>query len=143
MNRYNQEIQMVRQLQELIRQTEEQAYQFAVNIAQRINSVGGHENVAGIALGRAGDLRNRVETSGEPTGMAIDDVNSYVGAIDTWYQSRREEILKQMDAEKQASQAIINAQTAAAQARVQQLQDELAMVQQFQGVVDRTQQMLE
>lgn len=141
MQRYQAEIQMVRTLQDAIRQVEEQAYQFAINIAQRINSVGGSRDVGQIALDRANVLRGRVGSG--PLSFQIEDVQGYVGAIDTWYQARRADIERQMAAEQAAAQAIINAQASAAAARVSQLQSELAMVQQFQTIVDRTRQMLD
>lgn len=141
MQRYQSEISMVRQLQEAIRQTEEEAYQFALNIASRINSVGGSRDIAAIAMSRAQTLQGRIGTG--PIGYQIEDLQGYVGAIDTWYQARRAAIEQQMANEKAAAQAIAQQQADAAQARVTQLQNELQMVNEFQQVVDRTRQMMD
>lgn len=142
LNRYNTELQMIRQLQDAIAAVREQAYQFSVQMAQRINAVGGSRDVAGIAMGRATTLRAGIGGNA-PVGSQIRDLNGYVGAIDTWYQSRRSEIESQVAAEQAAQQAIGQAQQAAAQARIAQLQGELEVAEQFQSVVDRTREMID
>jgi predicted nucleic acid-binding Zn-ribbon protein len=141
LERYQSEIQMVRDLQAAIRQLDQEAYQFAVNIAQKINSVGGSRDIAAIAMGRATTLRGGIGSG--PLGNQIEDVQNYVGAIDTWYNARRTQIERDMQAQMQAQQAMARAAAAAAQARVQQLQDELALANNFKGVLDRAKQMLE
>lgn len=140
--RYQSEIDMVRSLQQAIRQLDQEAYQFALNIAQKINSVGGSRDIGGIAMGRATTLRAGIGGNA-PTNMQLEDLNNYVGAIDTWYQTRRAQIERDMQAQIQAQQAIYQAQAAAAQSRVTQLQAELAIANQFQGVLDRTRQMID
>lgn len=142
LDRYQAEIQMVTQLRDAIQQLKEEAFQFQLSIAQKINSVGGSIDIAGMALGRANSLRPGVGGNANLAGQ-IRDVNSYVGAIDTWYQERRSAIERQMAQEQEAGAAIARAQQAAAQARVAQLQGELQLAKQFQGVVDRTSQMLD
>jgi hypothetical protein len=143
MSRYQSEINMVRQLQDMIRQTEEAAYQFSINIAGRINSVGGSRDVAGLALNRAGVLQGRIGAAqGNPADLQLEDLQGYVGAIDTWYQSRSEQIQRDAQAQSAQQQAIAQAGAAAAQARIDSLQTELQLAQQFQGLVDRTTQML-
>lgn len=142
LDRYKSEIAMVRQIEQAIRQLDEEAYQFAINIATRINSVGGSRDVGGIALDRAGVLRGRIGGSA-PISSQIEDLQGYVGAIDTWYNARRSQIERDIAAQQEASRAIAQAQAAAAQARIQQLQRELAVASAFQQVVDRTQEMLD
>jgi hypothetical protein len=136
-NRYQQEIAMVRQLQDAIRQTQQAAYQFAVDIAGRINAVGGNVDVAGIAMARAGSLRAGIgapnplsRNPAAPVATQIADLQTYVGEIDTWYQARRQAILD--DAQKQA-----DAINAANQARVTQLQAELDIVNTMKGIIDQ------
>jgi hypothetical protein len=141
MARYQAEINMVRELQAAIRAIEDQAYQFAINIAQRINSVGGSRDIGAIAMDRANVLRGRVGSG--PLNTQLEDVQGYIGAIDTWYQSRRAAIEKQIQAEIQAQQAINQAQAASWNARAEQLQQELDLARQFQGVLDRSSQMLD
>jgi tape measure domain-containing protein len=141
-DRYQQEISMVRNLQQAIRQIGEAAYQFAISIAQRINSVGGSVNVAAIAMGRANELHGRIVGGGGTTSENIEDINGYVGAIDTWYQTRRSAIEHDGEVQQQAAQAIAAAQASAAQARQAQLQSELELAKQFQGLVDHATQML-
>lgn len=141
-NRYNTELEMIRNLQAAIRATEQAAYSFAMNMAQRINAVGGSVDVAALAMGRATTLRGRVGGNA-PVAHQLEDVQEYVGAIDSWYQARRAQIEAQATAEMQAQQAINQAQAATWSARAAQLQAELAITQQFQGIVDRTRQMLE
>jgi tape measure domain-containing protein len=141
-DRYQQEISMVRNLQQAIRQIGEAAYQFAISIAQRINSVGGSVNIAAIAMGRANELHGRITGGGGTTSENIEDINGYVGSIDTWYQARRAAIEHDMEAQQQAAQAIAAAQASAAQARQAQLQSELELAKQFQGLVDHATQML-
>jgi hypothetical protein len=65
-----------------------------------------------------------------------------VGAIDTWYQSRSEQIQHDAQAQAAQQQAIAQAGAATAQARIDALNSELQLAQQFQGLVDRTTQML-
>lgn len=142
MDRYNQEMAMISQLRGAIRQVEEQAYQFALNIASRINAVGGSRDIGAIAMGRASQLRGRIGGNA-PLQFQIEDVEGYVGAIDTWYQSRRSAIEADIAAEQKAMQAIAQAQQSAIQARISGLQVELALAQQFQGVVARAGQMID
>lgn len=131
MNRYQQEISMVRQLQDAIRQTQQAAYQFAINIAGRINAVGGNVDIGAIAMGRASSLQSGIGVdSTAPVATQIQDLQNYVGAIDTWYSARRQAILD--DAQRQAS-----AYNAAAQTRTQQLQSELNLVNQMKAVIDQ------
>jgi hypothetical protein len=141
MDRYNAEITMVRQLQSAVRQIEQEAYQFALDIAGRINSVGGSRDIGAIAMARATQLRGGIGGS-TPVQFQIQDLQQYIGAIDTWYNSQRSAIEQQMAAEIAQQQAIFQAQAQAAQARVNALEKELEVAEQFQGIVDRTTQML-
>lgn len=142
MNRYQTEIAMVEQLRDAIAEAKEQAYQFQLAIAQKIIGVGGSRDVAGIAMGRAMDLRGGIGGTANIGGQ-ITSLNRYVGAIDTWYQARRSAIEQQMQAEQEALRAIAAAQQAAAQARISQLQGELQLANQYKEVVDRTRAMID
>jgi hypothetical protein len=141
MDRYNAEIKMVRDLQAAIRQTEEAAYQFAINIAARINAVGGTRDIGAIALNRANTLRDRIGGNA-PTAFQLEDLQGYVGAIDTWYNARRDAIMRDAEAQAAAANAIYQAQASAAQARVSALEKELDLALAFQDLVDRTTEML-
>jgi hypothetical protein len=131
LNRYNTEISMVRQLQAAIEGLKQQAYEFAVQIAQRINQVGGSRDIAGMALSHATDLQGRIGGADNPAGQ-LANLQNYVGSIDTWYQSHAAAI--QHDVQQQAAQAQANAAAdqAIAQARIQASQTELQLVQQWQ-----------
>lgn len=142
MNRYQYEITMVEQLRDAIAELKEEAYQFQLSIAQKINSVGGSIDIGALALGRASSLRGTIGGNYNIPGQ-IQGLQRYVGAIDTWYQERRSAIERQMAAEQAALAAIAQAQQAAAQARVAQLQGELALAKSFQAIVDRTRQMID
>lgn len=141
MARYEQEIAMVEQLREAMRALKEQAYQFSIMIAGKINSVGGSRDIGGMALSHAMQLQGGIGGNLNVGGQ-LTDLGNYVGAIDTWYQSRYAAIQQQMAAEQQAAAAIAQAQQAAAQARIAALQKELALAQAFQGLVDKTREMI-
>jgi hypothetical protein len=141
-NRYNTELGMIRSLQDAIASLKDQAYQFSVQMAQRISAAGGTRDVAAIALGRATQLRSGIGGTA-PVGAQIRDLNSYVGAIDTWYQARRQEIEAQIAAEQAAMQAIANAQAAAAEARIAALEEELALAEQFKGLAESARGMID
>jgi hypothetical protein len=130
---------MVRDLQAAIRQLDDAAYQFSITIAQRINSVGGSRDIGAIAMGRATTLRSGIGGNA-PTGDQITDLQGYVGAIDTWYQARRTAIENDIAAQKQAAQAIAQAQASAAQARIGQLQDELTLANSFKTLMTQAKQ---
>jgi hypothetical protein len=142
LNRYQQEISMVRQVQATIRQLEQQAYQFSLNIAQRIASMGGPDTSASIAMGRASTLQGQI-LGNEQLSFKVEDIQSYVGAIDDWYNARKSQIEADVQSQQDAARAVIQAQQTAAQARLAELQKELDLANAFQGVVDRTQQMLD
>ncbi len=141
LERYRAEIDMVRQLEAAMRQLEQEAHQFALNIAGRINAVGGSRDIGAIAMGRATTLRGRVGTG--PLANQIQDLEGYVGAIDTWYNARRSQIERDIAAQQEAAKAVAQAQYAAAQARIAQLQTELELAGQFQQVLDRARGMID
>jgi hypothetical protein len=141
MDRYNAEIKMVRDLQAAIRQTEEAAYQFALNIAARINATGGNRDIGAIAMNRATALRAGIGGNA-PTSFQLQDLQGYVGAIDTWYNARRDAIMRDAQAQAAAANAVYQAQASAAQARVSALEKELDLARSFQDLVDRTTEML-
>jgi hypothetical protein len=141
LERYRAEINMVRQLEAAMRQLEQEAYQFALNIAGRINAVGGDRDIGAIAMGRATTLRGRVGTG--PLANQIEDLEGYVGAIDTWYNARRSQIERDIAAQQEAAKAVAQAQYSAAQARITQLQTELAIAGQMQQVLDRARGMID
>lgn len=140
-DRYQKEISMVQQLVQQIRQIEESAYQFSVNIAGRINAVGGSRDVGAIAMNRAGVLRRRVGGNAPP-GQQLDDVNGYVGAIDTWYNARRSQIERDAQAQASQQQAYFDAQKRNAEVRLANVQAELDIANQFKSVLDRSKQMM-
>ncbi len=141
-DRYNREVEMVRNLQAAIRATEEVAYQFALSVAARINTVGGSRDVAGIAMGRAATLRSRIGGNA-PIAHQIEDLQGYVGAIDTWYATRRDAIMRDAEAQAAAANAIAHAQQRAHLARLEALQREYDLATAYQALVDRTQQVLD
>lgn len=141
LERYRAEINMVRELEAAMRQLEQEAYQFALNIAGRINAVGGDRDTGAIAMGRATTLRGRIGRG--PLANQIQDLEGYVGAIDAWYNARRSQIERDIAAQHEATKAVAQAQYTAAQARVAQLQQELEIVGQFQQVLDRARGMID
>jgi hypothetical protein len=143
MNRYQSEIQMVQQLQQQIRAVEEAGYQFALNIAQRINAVGGHENIPGLAMSRAGTLQSRVNAGSGSVGDRISDVQSYVGAIDTWYQARVADINRDAQAQANAANAAMQQAAASAQSQASALQTQLDLATQWNDVLGKSKQMID
>lgn len=141
LERYRAEIAMVRELEAAMRQLEQEAYQFALNLAGRINAVGGSRDIGAIAMGRATTLRGRVGTG--PLANQIQDLEGYVGAIDTWYNARRSQIERDIAAQQEGMRAAAQAQQAAFQARIAQLQAELELAGQFQQVLDRSREMID
>ncbi|MGE0358645.1 MAG: phage tail length tape measure family protein [Burkholderiales bacterium] len=146
-NRYQAETQLVRQLADQVAAIQEQAYQFALSIAQKINAVGGSIDVGAISLDRASAIRGSL--SSDP-GRRASQVQSYVSAVDAWYAARRAEIDRRnrADAEAAAQASAIyagnlQAEQAINQIRIQGLQKELQLVQQWQGVLDRSKTLLD
>lgn len=142
MDRYNAEISMVRQLQQAIDALQQQAYEFALGMAQRINSVGGSRDIGAIAFGRATDLRGTIGGTSNP-GRQLQNLQQYVGAIDTWYQSRRSAIERDIQTQAAAAQAAQAAQEAVYQARISAIETELQLTQQWAGVLERAGQMID
>lgn len=147
LQRYQAEMQMVRDLMAAIEQVQQQAYEFSLQMAQRINSVGGSIDTGAIAMGRATTIRGNLSTD---PGRRAGQIQDYVGAIDTWYAARRAEIEARMDREAEAAAranaaytAGLQAQQAINAARISGLQQELALTQQWQGMLDRTTQIID
>jgi uncharacterized protein YoxC len=143
MNRYQTEMQMVQQLVQQIRAVEEAGYQFALNIAQRINAVGGHEDIPGLAMGRAGTLQSRVNAGTGSVGDRISDVQGYVGAIDTWYQARVSDINRDAQAQANAANAAMQQAAASAQSQAAALQTQLDLANQWNDVLGKSKQMMD
>jgi hypothetical protein len=141
LDRYNREIEMVRTLQDAIEGLRQEAYQFSLAIAQRIIGVGGSRDIGAIALGRANQLRGGIGSG--PIGTQVSHLQNYVGAIDTWYDARRQQITADAQAQAAAHNAIAQAQAGAASARVSQLQGELALVEQMAAIAERARAMLD
>lgn len=141
MARYAAEIQMVEQLREAIRQTEEAAYQFAMNIASRINAVGGSVNIAGMAMDRAGVLQGQIN-SNEPLQYKIQDINGYVAAIDSWYNSERDRIMAAAQAQADANAANYRAMAAGAKAQADAIQKQIDLAKGFADVLNRASTMI-
>lgn len=146
-SRYQAEMQMVRQLADQISAIEQAAYQFSLSIAQKINAVGGSIDTAAISMNRATAIRGGL--SSDP-GRRVGQIQDYVGAVDAWYAARRAEIERRMDQEAQASAAAAQAAASALQAqqavnaqRIEGLQRELALTQQWRGVLDRITQIID
>ncbi len=146
-DRYNTERQMVMQLADTIAQLQQQAYQFAIAMANRINSVGGSRDVAGIAMGRAGTIR--ADLSADPARRA-GQIEQYLGAIDTWYASRKTEIENRYRAEQQAAQYaqqqaanLLAAEQDRNASQIEALERQLAVIEQWKGVLDSTQAVMD
>jgi hypothetical protein len=142
LNRYNTEIQMVRQLQAAIDQLKEQAYQFQLSIAQRIVAAGGSRDIAGMSLSRAIELRGTIGGTANP-GRQLQNLQGYVGAIDNWYQARRAAIERDTQAQQAAAQAIAQAQQSAIATQISGLQEQIALAQQWRGVLDNVSQLID
>jgi hypothetical protein len=99
LNRYNTEINMVRQLQAAIESAKQSAYEFSVQMAQRINAVGGSPRHPRHGAERARGAACGIGGTDNVPGQ-ITNLQNYVGAIDTWYNRRAAAI--QHDVQQQA-----------------------------------------
>jgi tape measure domain-containing protein len=140
--RYQAELQLIQKLQQGISALQSEAYQFNLSIGQKINSLGGKQDIAGYSANRAGQLRNTITN-----GLTIDDrqagVREYVSVLDNWYATRAADITRNAEAQAQSSQAQLEAykavQTAAAEFRQKEADALLAM----QGVADALRRQLQ
>ena len=171
--RYQAEVEAVRNLQAAIDQLKEQARAFRNNIAQRLLDVGGlsigqlaSSQFADVGAAR-GDVLNAADTQ-----TALVNLDRFVASVDAWLQSARAEVdawanqsrariqnalaaldteqnsimasaQARMAAQQAASQAFAAQQQAAQQAQLQALQQQLAVAQQWTGVLQSAQRMLD
>lgn len=152
-DRYNAEIQLAQNLESAIHAAQQAAYQLNLTIAQRIAGItGSNSDVLSIALGRIGDLQGSIPGSGAGQGLA--DLQDYLGAVDTWFNASRDGIQSWLEGQlsalqeeaqrrAQAAQEAAAAANAARQAELQALQRQLALAQQWVGVLDHAKAMLE
>lgn len=138
---YQVRVNMARQLQQNLRDIDEQSYNFSLQMAQRINALGGSINIGSLAGGRAAALYGQLGTG--DVASRLKGLQGYVGARETEYNARREEILRNAQAQIDAQAAIANWQSQANQTMIAALQQELALAQQFSGVVDKTRGIME
>jgi len=171
--RYQAEVEGVRNLQAAIKQLDDQARAFRNNIAQRLFDVGGlsigqmaSQQFADVGAARA-DVLNASDTQ-----TALANLDRFVASVDAWLQSARSEVdswaatsrarvesaLAALDTEQNgilgAAQARMASQQAAAQqyaaqqqaaqqAQLEALQQQLAVAQQWTGVLQTAQRMLD
>jgi hypothetical protein len=171
--RYQAEVEGVRNVQAAIAQLDEQARAFRTNIGQRLLDVGGlsigqlaSSQFADIGAAR-GDVLNAADTQ-----TALANLDRFVASVDAWLQSARAEVdawanqarariqnaLAALDTEQNSIMAAAQArmaqqqaaaqqfaaqQQAAQQAQLQALQQQLAVAQQWAGVLQSAQRMLD
>lgn len=171
--RYQAEAEGVRNLQAAIAQLDDQARAFRNNIAQRLFDVGGlsagqlvAQQFADVGTVRA-DVLNAADTQ-----TALANLDRFVASVDAWLQSARAEVdawanqarariqnaLAALDAEQNSimataqsrmaqqqamAQQVAQQQQAAQQAQLQALQQQLAVAQQWTGVLQAAQRMLD
>lgn len=142
MNRYNTEIQLAMQLKASVDALQQQAYEFSLSIAQKINAAGGNIDIAGMAFSRAQDLRGTVGGDFDPAGQ-FQRVQQFVGAIDTWYSTSRAAIIADLQSQVDASQQAAQAAREAINQQVQAAQQQLAIAQQWVSILDQAKQLLD
>lgn len=134
LNRYNTERQLIEQLGDQIEGLQQQAYDFSVSIAQRINAAGGSRDIGALAGARATSIRAGLGGISDP-GRRVAAIQNYLGALDTWYEDRKAAIERDTANQVQAMSAQGQMQAAIAQARASALQTELDLAQQWVGVL--------
>lgn len=171
--RYQAEVEGVRNVQAAIAQLDEQARAFRTNIAQRLLDVGGLSigQLASSQFADIGAARGNVLNAAD-TQTALANLDRFVASVDAWLQSARAEVdawaaqsrariqnaLAALDTEQNsimasaqarmaqqqaAAQQFAAQQQAAQQAQLQALQEQLAVAQQWTGVLQSAQRMLD
>lgn len=141
-NKYQTEREWIEGLAQSLSQLKQQAYEFAVAMAGRINGVGGSRDIAGIAGGRAGDVRASLAGVTDPA-KRVAAIQSYLSAVDTEYNARKQSILNDAQAQQAAAQSQASLQSSIAQARIAALQQELDLAGQWTGVLGEARQMID
>ncbi len=133
--RYQAELQLIQKLQQGISALQSEAYQFNLSIAQKINSLGGSQNIGALSANRAAQLRGTITT-----GLTIDDrqagVREYVGVLDNWYQARAAEITRNAQAQANAAQASLNSYKQIADMAAATRQKEADALLAMRGIAD-------
>lgn len=141
-NRYQTEMQWIEQIQTGMRALKEDAYQFQLAMAERMNRVGGNVNVGAISYNRFNALRSGYD-SGADAGARMTDIGNFLGAVDNWVNAETERVQREQAAAVQASQAIAAAQQAATQSQIDGLQKQLDLSQKWQGVLNNVEQVID
>lgn len=141
-NKYQTEREWIEGLAQSLSQLKQQAYEFAVAMAGRINGVGGSRDIGDIAGARAGDLRSGLAGITDPA-KRVAAIQSYLSAVDTEYNARKQSILNDAQAQQAAAQSQASLQSSIAQARIAALQQELDLAGQWTGVLGEARQMID
>lgn len=142
LDRYNAEMQMVAELSEAVRGLQQESYNFRLQMAQRIVGAGGTRDIAGMAWGRSQDIMGGLGSITDPRAR-VAAINDAVGALDTWFQEQQAAIMRNAEAAAAAAQAVAAAQASARQAEIAGLQQQLQLSQQWVGVLNQAQQMMD
>lgn len=141
-NRYRTEMEMVLNLQRAIDDLKQAAYEFSLSIAQRIVAAGGSADIAGMAMNRATFLRGQIGGDAQPERQTR-FLQQYVSSIDTWYQTRRQQIVADVQEEARMHAAAAAVQQSVIQAQIGALNHQLELAQQWQSVLDKAGKMLD
>lgn len=121
-------------LKQSLKDVQSTTYDFRVANAGRINAVGGNVNIGTIAQQRGAEL-----LSGNSTGtpqQRIDNINRYVGVIDTWVSSEVAGIKARQAAAQAAAQAQSQLQQQITQMQIASLQKQLDLSKAWVSVMD-------
>lgn len=139
-NRYNQEMQMVRNIAAAIDQAREGAYQFTLAMAQRYNNVGRYTDTSAASMARVGQLRESIDSTTDPAAR-LGYVNQALTALDNWVTSSRETVTRDFNARMAAQQQELAAIQTAAATRKTALQNEIEAIKQQIGLMQSFQQL--
>ncbi len=149
--RYNTEMQLVGQLQDAIKQAEDQAYQLNLALADRVGRItGDYSGSVQVTSDNAERLRDAV-LAAQSAQAAISLLTEFVNAIDSWVSARQTQINAEMNAgiaainvQRQAMQAEMRAQqaaqaaaNAARQREIAALQEQLRLANEWLAILQR------
>lgn len=142
LNRYAVEKQAIADITAGLSALKASTYEFNMANAARINKYGGKIDVGAIASGRYTDLQSTINQGGTPEER-ISNINAFLGAVDAWVGAQQAALASQDQAQQAQQAAIAAAQQAAIQSRIQGLQTELQLAQQWAGVLSTAQQAID
>ena len=157
LNRYNTEIQMVQQLQQALQSLEQQSQSLNIELAQKINALGGQNTIGDIAFAGLQSTQAQINASTDAQ-TTLNLLQTFTGEVDQWMnaaiaqinaplqaqidalEQQRAALEAQAQAAQQAAQARADLENQARQREIADLQKQLVLAQQWAGVLDHAEQ---